>query len=342
MSRTPNSTSNDGNQSPFPYHAYIGGNLSRSATHSSWMNSGPQYGSYFPHPPPTQPRSLHYAAVAMGSENATTSTSNVNNSIASDKTPNSNLEAPNSVSTSAKIGAKGLTKWREEQSSVLVHEWKERIDEVESSRATEAWRHILIAVNKAGSPKTVKQCKDKIRNLKQAYKEAKGNNNLTGRSPKTSQYYDSFDEVLGTRAVVTMPGVIQSDQVKSAGSDSANSPNTSEAAVNDSEEDSDSGSVESDSSTTSPEAAGSKRKKRVPQKPGRKAKKGRVTAASAMVDLTEKLVEMQSSQMEMMERAQSRSEELLIKMETEQRKFDEESRRRDQEFFLRMAELLKK
>ena len=117
-------------------------------------------------------------------------------------------------SASAKIGAKAnLTKWREEQSSVLVHEWKEWIKEVESSRVTETWRHLFNAVNKVGSPKTIKQCKDKIRNLKQAYKEAKGNNNLTGRSPRTSRYYDSFDEVPGTWAVVTMPGVINSDQV---------------------------------------------------------------------------------------------------------------------------------
>ena len=192
-----------------------------------------------------------------------------------------------------KIGAKAnLTKWREEQSSVLVDEWKElRIEEVESSRATETWRQILNAVNKAWSPKTVKQCKDKIRNLKQAYKEAKGNNNLTRRSPKTSPHYDSFDEVLGTRAVVTMPGVIQSDQVKSEAS--SDSTNTSEAALNYSEEDSD-GSVQSDSSATSSETV-SKRKKRVPQKARRKAKKGWVTAATVMVDLTGKLVEMQSS-----------------------------------------------
>ena len=45
-----------------------------------------------------------------------------------------------------------------------------------------------------------------------------------------------------------------------------------------------------------------------------------------MVDLTGKLVEMQSSQMEMMERVQSQTEELLIKMEMEQRKLNEESR----------------
>jgi hypothetical protein len=61
-----------------------------------------------------------------------------------------------------------------------------------------------------------------------------------------------------------------------------------------------------------------------------------------MIDLTEKLVEMQRSQAELMDKAQSRTEELMLKMEMDQRKLDEESRRRDQEFFLRMAELMKK
>ena len=75
--------------------------------------------------------------------------------------------------------------------------------------------------------------------------------------------------MLGTLAIVTMPGVIHSDQVKSeASSDSAN---TSKAALNDSEEHSD-GSVESDSSAASPES-GSKRKKRVPKKPSRSQKR---------------------------------------------------------------------
>ena len=50
-------------------------------------------------------------------------------------------------------------------------------------------------------------------------------------------------------------------------------------------------------------------------------KRARVTAAAAMIDLTEKLVKMQSQQMEMMESAQSQAEEVLFKL-------DEESRRR--------------
>ena len=62
----------------------------------------------------------------------------------------------------------------------------------------------------------------------------------------------------------------------------------------------------------------------------------------AMVDLTEKLVEMQRSQVELMAKAQSHTEELMLKMEMEQRKLDKESRQRDQEFFLRMVEIMKK
>ena len=195
----------------FHHHAYIGDNLPQSG----WMNvAGPEYGSYFPPPPHSQPRNFSYAAFPMGSEMPRLEHHQMWTTLSILRrlwVQISLLRYP--ASASAKIGAKAnLTKWREEQSSILVHEWKEQI-EVESSTATETWRHILNAMNKVGRPKTIKQCKDKIRNLKQAYTKAKCNNNLTGRSTKTRRYYDSFDEVIGTRAVVTMPGVINSDQV---------------------------------------------------------------------------------------------------------------------------------
>ena len=44
--------------------------------------AGQQYGSYFPHPPHSQPRNFSYAAFPMGFKNATTSTSsNENNTV---------------------------------------------------------------------------------------------------------------------------------------------------------------------------------------------------------------------------------------------------------------------
>ena len=325
MDSTPNRTQHNESAPSYPYAQDTFPGFPQFVPRSSWMNmatdSQPHYGgSYFPYVP--QPPNI--PTTQTHSENASSSTStNPTNEYDSD-------HVAANLASSDDIGAKGntSTRWKEEQTTVSVHEWRERIEELESSRATETWHRIVDAVNKAGSSKSLKQCKNKIRNLKQAYKEAKANNNRTGSSPKTSPFFDTFDDVLGTRAVVTMPGVIQSDSVP-----------YETATLNDSKEESDESETDS-SGTPSPDQID--KRKRQPKKPARNPKKARVTAATAMIDLTEKLVEMQRSQAELMDKAQSRTEELMLKMEMDQRKLDEESRRRDQEFFLRMAELMKK
>ena len=75
---------------------------------------------------------------------------------------------------------------------------------MEDSKSLEAWNKILAALNKEGHAKTLKQCKDRIWNLKEAYKDAKGNNANMGRGVKRSLYFDIFDQVLGSRPVVRM------------------------------------------------------------------------------------------------------------------------------------------
>jgi hypothetical protein len=210
---------------------------------------------------------------------------------------NSGHGSPISTSTApiAKVGAK-TSKWTDDQATVPVHQWRERNVELESSRATETWQKIVEEVNKAGAPRTTKQCKDKIRNLKQAYKEAKSHNKETGNSPKTSPFYDEFDEVLATRPVVTMPGVIQS-----GGNTSSSS---SDLEANDEDSDNDQTQPKSKQKAT-----------RSPERPKKKAKKEK---PNAIVDLTETIGEMHNAQLEMMERAQTRTEELLLKLELEQ------------------------
>ncbi|CAB4007187.1 Hypothetical predicted protein, partial [Paramuricea clavata] len=150
-----------------------------------------------------------------------------------------------------------------------------------------------------------------------AYKEAKTNNNQTGRPPQSSPYYDSFDEVLGMWAVVTMPRVIQSGQIRDSSSSWQDPSNDSD----ESDQESDSeimGGSDSESSPTTVEQCTAKQKQSEKGKQNKKAKKGRVTTASAMIDLTEKLVGMQNSQMKMMENMQKRTEELLVKLEADQ------------------------
>ena len=88
-------------------------------------------------------------------------------------------------------GDRMCAKWSDAQANVLVQQWKERIEEVESRRNSEAWQKIVQEVNKTGTLKSIKQCKDKLRNMKQAYKDAKSNNMIeTGCSQKKSPFYE--------------------------------------------------------------------------------------------------------------------------------------------------------
>ena len=346
MSRMPLNGVDDENEAPsFPavQNTYV---MNRNFPNIPQPNSNPRlmfapqptspFYQYFPYPPPQPPQPPQPRFPAPVADNSSCSSPSSNDS----GVPNCSAASTANV-VNSQNGAKTSTKWGEAQTSVLVNEWKERIDDVESARATETWHRIVQEVNKVGTQKTTKQCKDKIRNLKKSYKEAKANNNKTGRLRQTSPYYDSFDEVLGTRAVVTMPGVIQCGQAESDDM----SQDLSGTIESESDEESDSEMNGSEGSESSPNAAVEKqpkRKKRGEADQNKNAKKGRITTASAMIDLTEKLVDMQNAQFKMLETAQKRTEDLLIKLEADQRKLDEESRRRDQEFFLRMAELLKK
>ena len=67
------------------------------------------------------------------------------------------------------------------------------------------WGNIKDAVAIHGQEKTVKQCKNKIRVLKNAYQNAKANNNKSGASADFPEHYKDFDEILGTRNIVNLP-----------------------------------------------------------------------------------------------------------------------------------------
>ena len=84
--------------------------------------------------------------------------------------------------------------------------WKENHKKLESAENKTTWDKIVLEVNQFLEKKTLKQCKDKIRNLKQQYKDAKHQNKQTGNSPTTNAFYEDFDEVLGNRPVITTPG----------------------------------------------------------------------------------------------------------------------------------------
>ena len=160
------------NDAPFQYSNSFRINENHPAIARSWLDPNlmfaqpqvPPFYQYFPHTPPPPHRIQVPNAVDNSSTCASTGYNRNSAVIPSSSAPST------SNNTCDTNGAKSAAKWVEGQISVLVSEWKDRIEEFESARATETWNNIVEEVNKSGDPKTVKQCKDKIRNLKKKYR----------------------------------------------------------------------------------------------------------------------------------------------------------------------------
>ena len=60
-------------------------------------------------------------------------------------------------------------------------------------------------VDKYGNSKSVIQCKNKIKALKDQYKKAKENNGKSGEEPESLPFYNQFDRILSERTIFTMP-----------------------------------------------------------------------------------------------------------------------------------------
>lgn len=203
------------------------------------------------------------------------------------------------------------------------------MERIESPQSNEGWQEVLKEVNKIGKvKKTLKQCKDKIKTLKQAYKDAKMKNKETGQSPQRSPFYDDLDEVLGTRAVITMPGVKQVGQSAT----SNGNPSTPGSVVSD--EDLDDGSDTVGKSERMKKADGKCKRKRDDNEGSANKKKRDFDFGD--------LIEAQNKQIEMLDKCQERTENLLLKLEMDQRKADDENRNRDREFLFKMAALFAK
>ena len=96
-------------------------------------------------------------------------------------------------------------RWVAKQTEVLVAQWVKHFDNIESSWCNQYWSKIVQEVNSHGPEKTLKQCKVKIRKLKDSYKKCKNENKSSGNNFNTCQFYDEFDRVLSTRNVMNLP-----------------------------------------------------------------------------------------------------------------------------------------
>ena len=76
---------------------------------------------------------------------------------------------------------------------------------LKSTRSHEICVKVKAAVDNLGPVKTITQCKDKMQNLKDAYKIAKESNKKTGAAPSFPPYFTKIGEILGCRDVMNLP-----------------------------------------------------------------------------------------------------------------------------------------
>ena len=174
------------------FRATFGNNMP-VPTYSEWLYQN-QYVNQASHSSFTSPETPSFHATSLN-----------NSEFTSPKSPINSLTPASSSDSDKKTGKKKRERWTDTQTKTLVVMWKHNFKDIESAKQNTAWLKIKDRVNDAGPDKTMKQIKDKLRNLKDAYKAARDHNKKTGESPSYSPFYEDFDEVLGTRDAVNTP-----------------------------------------------------------------------------------------------------------------------------------------
>lgn len=96
-------------------------------------------------------------------------------------------------------------KWNEDETKILLQIWSECRESLKKKRNKAVWDTITEDLNDickdldGFTARNASQVKTKMKNLLDAYKDAKTKNSKTGNNRETSPFYDIIDEVIGTR-----------------------------------------------------------------------------------------------------------------------------------------------
>ncbi|KAG1648604.1 Trihelix transcription factor GT-4 [Nymphon striatum] len=121
-----------------------------------------------------------------------------------------------SSENNACIQKKRSEAWFHKETAALIHIWRD--DHVqkqleEMCRNKFVWSDVSKKLKTYGFDRSWSQCKDKMRNLIAKYRKVKNDNNTSGNSFHTFQFYDEIDSILGTRELTQPTNVIESIQV---------------------------------------------------------------------------------------------------------------------------------
>lgn len=92
--------------------------------------------------------------------------------------------------------------WKNDEVQTLICLWSEdriQADLASMVRNDKIFQKIASRLGEMGIIRSAKQCREKIKKLKQDYKKIKDHNNKSGVERKTNRWYDMIDAVLGHR-----------------------------------------------------------------------------------------------------------------------------------------------
>jgi hypothetical protein len=92
-------------------------------------------------------------------------------------------------------------KWTVNEAKLLFHLRSSMEEEFQPHEVNVGlWGKIQEVMNKEGIEVNAKQCENKFKSLKRAFKAAVDNNKTSGKSPKSCQFFDEIYKLYGFKA----------------------------------------------------------------------------------------------------------------------------------------------
>ena len=227
-------------------------------------------------------------------------------------------------------------RWTARQADVLVSLWVENFEALESSRCNQVWPKLLNKVCSLVSTKTLKQCKVKIRNLKDAYKKCKDENKQSGNKRRSFAFYEEFDRVLSVRNVVKLPQVceigVAEELAQSPPEYHVDDNDFQKSEFEESKENRKRKTLDLNESLES-EAFVDELKEAVKSKKIKRKQGAKTT-------LHDELLEIQKQQLKLLEESEKRFQTFQSEMLEKQLQSEAAEKQRDREFFLQFGEML--
>ena len=229
--------------------------------------------------------------------------------------------------------------WSHEEILALIRVWSDQSiqDMLDgATRTADIYRRIADRLLQEGSfQRSPKQCKDKIKNLRQFYKDLKDGHNRSGFNRDNWPYYELIDSVLGDRPATrpqvvvdtTMPRSSQDEEVESP-IDTSESINSLPAELRPTTEDDETQEEQEEPTIVAGQQRDANHRGVQPR-----AKRSKTGIEKALSSITETFVKHQLDMEERMQKAEERRQQL--EMETMER-----MRREDREHELRLFQML--